>query len=503
MPRSPGAAPGFTVLFNSLEYIAFLLAVFALYWATVRFARVALGVLLAASLIFYASWSPYYLLLIIASSLVDFTMGGAIGRSASPGRRKVFLWCSVVYNLGVLAAFKYANFVLEALGDLVALIDAELAAPLLRTALTVDGGFVGDARLDFLLPVGISFFTFQSMSYTIDIYRRRLEPIADYPRYLLYVSFFPQLVAGPIVRARDLLPQLKDRPPVTDAMGGRGLFLIGLGLAKKVIVADYLAINLVDRVFSQPDLYSSVELVVGTYAYAVQIYCDFSGYSDIAIGSALLLGFRFPDNFAAPYRAENLQAFWRRWHISLSTWLRDYLYISLGGSRRGAWRTYRNLMLTMVLGGLWHGAGWNFLIWGALHGGALAAQRAWQRRREAAGRKPLLRGPVGRAVAIGLTFHYVCFAWIFFRAPTFEAAWAVLDGIAGATLGAPNLGPTLLAVLLAGAATHAVPRGLYDRVVQGFAALPVQAQALGVIAVGLALRDMASADVVPFIYFQF
>lgn len=491
------------MLFNSLEYIAFLLAVFVLYWAAVRYARLALGILLVASLIFYASWSPYYLILIIASSLVDFTMGGLIARTAAPGRRKLLLWCSVVYNLGVLATFKYANFALEALADLVALVDARLAEPLLRAALTVDGGFIGDARLDFLLPVGISFFTFQSMSYTIDIYRGRLDPIGDYPRYLLYVSFFPQLVAGPIVRARDLLPQLAARPPVTDAMGGRGLFLIGLGLAKKVIVADFLALNLVDRVFASPGLYSSLELAIGVYGYAVQIYCDFSGYSDIAIGSALLLGFRFPDNFDAPYRATSLQDFWRRWHISLSTWLRDYLYISLGGNRGGAWRTYRNLMLTMVLGGLWHGAGWNFLIWGLLHGAALALQRAWQRQREAAGRRPLLRGPLGHAVAMALTFHYVCFAWVFFRAPTLEGARAVLEGIAAGTTGTANLTPTLLVVLLAGAATHLCPRRLYDRVIESFASLPTLAQALAVVAVGLVLREMASVDVVPFIYFQF
>ncbi len=491
------------MLFNSLEYIAFLLVVFALYWGAVRYARLALGVLLAASLIFYASWSPYYLLLIIASSLVDFSMGAGIARAKSAGRRKALLLTSVVYNLGVLAAFKYANFVLEAVGDMVALVDARLAEPVLRAALTVDGGFLGDARLDFLLPVGISFFTFQSMSYTIDIYRRQLEPIRDYPRYLLYVSFFPQLVAGPIVRARDLLPQLKSRPPVTEAMGGRGLFLIGLGLAKKVIVADYLALNIVDRVFAQPELYSALEILVGVYGYAVQIYCDFSGYSDIAIGSALLLGFTFPDNFDAPYRAENLQAFWRRWHISLSTWLRDYLYISLGGSRSGAWKTYRNLMLTMVLGGLWHGAGWNFLIWGLLHGGALAVQRAWQRRREAAGRRPLLRGPAGRAVAVVLTFHYVCFAWIFFRATTFDGALAMLEGLAVGSTGAANLSGPLLLTLLAGLGTHAVPRRVYDRVVQSFATLPSLAQALAVVAVGLALREMASVDVVPFIYFQF
>ncbi len=491
------------MLFNSFEYIAFLLLVFALYWACVRYVRVALGVLLAASLIFYASWSPWYLLLIVASTLVDFTCGGRLGRTKDPRRRKLWLWLSVTYNLGVLATFKYFNWFMEAASDLVALADARLAEPLIRAALSTEAGFLGDTRLDFLLPVGISFFTFQSMSYTIDIYRRRLDPIGDYPRYLLYVSFFPQLVAGPIVRARDLLPQLLARPPLTDAMGGRALALIALGLFKKVCIADPLAINIVDRVFANPEMYSSLEVLTGVYGYAIQIYCDFSGYSDIAIGSALLLGFRFPDNFDAPYRARDLQDFWRRWHISLSTWLRDYLYISLGGNRHGAWKTYRNLMLTMVLGGLWHGAGWNFLIWGALHGGALAVQRAWQRRRAARGKGPLLAGVGGRAVAIVLTFHYVCFAWIFFRATTFEGAIAVLDGLAAATVGTVNLGSTVLIALGVGFATHAVPRRLYEHLIETFARLPAAVQALALTSVGLILHRLAEVDVVPFLYFQF
>ncbi|MCB9528563.1 MAG: MBOAT family protein [bacterium] len=491
------------MLFNSFEYIAFLLAVFVLYWACVRYARVALGLLLVASLVFYASWSPWYLLLIVASTLVDYTCGRLLARTEALGRRRLWLWVSVIYNLGVLATFKYFNWFMEAIGDLVALVDARLAVPLLRPVLTGEAGYLADSRLDFLLPVGISFFTFQSMSYTIDIYRRRLDPVRDYPRYLLYVSFFPQLVAGPIVRARDLLPQLLARPPLTDGMGARGLFLIGLGLLKKVAIADPLAINIVDRVFETPAMYSSVELLMGVYGYAIQIYCDFSGYSDIAIGSALLLGFRFPDNFDAPYRARDLQDFWRRWHISLSSWLRDYLYISLGGNRGGAWFTYRNLMLTMILGGLWHGAGWNFLIWGALHGVALAVQRAWQRYREARGQGPLLAGAFGQALAVVATFHYVCFAWIFFRATTFEGAAAVLAGLAEGSLGTVNLTPLVLALIGAGFATHLCPRSLYERAIATFGRWPAIVQAGCLVAVGFVLRELAVFEVVPFLYFQF
>ncbi len=474
------------MLFNSLEYVTFLLVVFGLYWATVRYARVALGVLLAASLIFYASWNAWYLSLIIATTLVDFTVGRQLARG-DPKWRKTWLWTSVAYNLGVLAIFKYFNFFMGQADSV----------------LTWFGLDAWTIRLDVLLPVGISFFTFQSMSYTIDIYRERLEPITSYPRYLLYVSFFPQLVAGPIVRARDLLPQLANRPALTDAMGGRGLFLIMLGLFKKVVIADYLALNIVDRVFSSPGHYTSVEVLAGVYAYALQIYCDFSGYSDIAIGSALLLGFTFPDNFNAPYIARNLQAFWRRWHISLSTWLRDYLYIAMGGSRGGAWRTYRNLAVTMLLGGLWHGAGWNFIIWGALHGFALALLRMWQRRRDAQAREPLLRGWVGGAVATCITFHYVCFAWVFFRAPDFQSATAVLTQLSQFSVGSANLTPHILAVMAVGFVTHFWPRGAFDAFVAGFARLHWAWQGLSMVAVGLALRKLAATDVVPFIYFQF
>ncbi len=494
--RSSPRPAGHGLLFNSLEYVTFFLVVFVGYWATVRFAKVALSLLLVASLLFYACWNPTYLLLIVASSLVDFTVGGRLGRTQDARKRRRLVLVSVVYNLGVLSVFKYFNFFMGALDQAVQLVDAQ-------TALTVGEFYWPGFRMQVLLPVGISFFTFQSMSYTIDIARRQLEPIDSYPRYLLFVSFFPQLVAGPIVRARDLLPQLAARPPLTDAMGGRGLYLVALGLFKKVVIADFLAINLVDRTFAFPGQYSSFEMLCGVYGYALQIYCDFSGYSDIAIGSALLLGFRFPDNFDAPYKSRDLQEFWRRWHISLSTWLRDYLYIALGGNRRGPWRTYRNLMLTMLLGGLWHGAGWNFIIWGALHGGALAVLRAVQRWREAAGRQPLLRGPVGGVVAGLFTFHYVCLAWIFFRATDLRAATDVLARLAEFTFSTHHLTAPVVAVMLVGVVTHLWPRAWFERIVAGFSTLPAAVQAAALVAVGLGLQKAASADVVPFIYFQF
>lgn len=501
------------MLFNSLEYLIFFPIVFVLWWVTVRYARVGLSVLLAASLIFYASWNPWYVLLLLATTVVDFVVGHLLHTTQSPRKRLALIWTSVGYNLGTLAVFKYLNFFMRSLEE------------------AADHGWLPAStllswRLDVLLPVGISFFVFQSMSYSIDIYRGELRPITaepltdppahltplrrvlriigHYADYLLYVSFFPQLVAGPIVRARDFLPQLRERLPVDAQMAGRGFLLIALGLFKKITIADYLGLNLVDRCFESPAGFSSVEMLVGIYGYAFQIYGDFSGYSDVAIGSALLLGFRFPENFRAPYLAQTLQDFWRRWHISLSSWLRDYLYVSLGGNRRGRWRTYRNLMLTMVLGGLWHGAGWNFLLWGTLHGVALAVLRAIQRRRK---NRPILPAhPIGRVLAAVITFHYVCFAWIFFRCATFPEALAVLDVLAQGSTYVNNLPPTVLAALGAALLTHLWPRGGRlggEHLIGTFTRLPAPLQALLLVGAAFAIRASASSEVVPFIYFQF
>lgn len=485
------------MLFNSFEYITFFLVVYALYWAVAHYSRLALRLLLVASLLFYGCWNPYYLILIVGSSLLDFWAGGRIGATEDPALRRRYLLTSVVYNLGVLGVFKYFNFFMESLDDLVTHLD-------LIDLFIIDGLYLPGGRLTALLPVGISFFTFQSMSYTIDIYRRDLTPVKSFSHYLLFVSFFPQLVAGPIVRAKDLLHQLLERPNVSAEMSGRGLYLIALGLFKKVAIADPLAINLVDRVFTTPDGYSGLEALIGVYGYALQIYCDFSGYSDVAIGSALLLGFSFPDNFRTPYQSGDLQEFWRRWHISLSSWLRDYLYISLGGNRHGAVRTYVNLSLTMLLGGLWHGAGWNFLIWGALHGGALAALRFWQERSgRFEGYQRLRARPAWRVLGVVATFHYVCFAWVFFRAPTFDEAARVLGQIAGGGVSLLNLHASVAWTLLAGFALHFCRRAWFERALALFTRLPSPAQALALFAFALLLKRLAVSEVVPFIYFQF
>jgi alginate O-acetyltransferase complex protein AlgI len=350
------------LLFNTLEYAVFFGVVFVVSWLLARARKLRVVFLLAASYFFYANWDLRFLPLIWASSTADWLLGNAIARAKSERLRRKWLGATVVLNLGVLGIFKYFDFGVESA----------------RRVLEALGYHPPEFALHVALPIGISFFTFESMSYVIDIYRKEIEPHKSYLEYLTFVAFFPHLVAGPIVRPRDLLPQLTNPPRFSPTEGSEGLWLIALGLLKKVAIGDYLAINLVDRVFDAPAQYSALECYAAILGYSVQIYCDFSGYTDVAIGSALLLGVRFPKNFDAPYKAASITEFWRRWHISLSTWLRDYLYIPLGGNRRGRVRTYVNLMLTMLLGGLWHGANWTFVVWGGIHGAALAIERVFR-----------------------------------------------------------------------------------------------------------------------------
>jgi alginate O-acetyltransferase complex protein AlgI len=450
------------------------------YWPRVIF-------LLVLSYGFYAAWNWRYLPLIFGSSTVDFFLARAIAKQENPLRRKQLLAITVVLNLGFLGFFKYWNFAVEN----VQIVSAWLHGTPVTT---------NDSLRVLLPPVGISFFTFESMSYVIDVYRGDLPAHRSYLRYLLFVAFFPHLVAGPIVRPRDLLPQFESAPKLTQKSGSEGLFLIALGLVKKVVFADQLAIHLVDRVFERPENFSGLEVLVGVYAYAVQIYCDFSGYTDIAIGSALLLGVRFPPNFNAPYIATNLADFWRRWHISLSTWLRDYLYIPLGGNRGSSLNTYRNLMLTMLLGGLWHGASWTFVFWGFLHGAGLAVTRAVERRGDGKqANKPLFPTPV----SVFLTFHYVCLAWVFFRAPTFSSAMRVLSQIATATTFHPNLPPIIASLLIFAMITHFLPRPMYEAARARFTLMPAPVQGLMLFLVAVVLHEAAGVNAVPFVYFQF
>ncbi len=414
----------------------------------------------------------------------------------SRGGRGALLLVSILYYLGVLAVFKYWNFAAEALASL----------------LSAFGAHVQVTRLRLVLPFGISFFTFETMSYTIDVWRREIEPDGtpaalpqrglhlgqNYLDYLLFVCFFPHLVAGPIVRPQQMLPQLAAPPRADAAMQARGLWRIATGLAKKIIIGDYLAQALVNRVFSTPERFTALEVLLAVYGYAAQIYADFSGYSDLAIGSAALFGYELPENFNAPYASRNLQEFWRRWHMSLSSWLRDYLYKPLGGSRRGALSTYRNLMITMVLGGLWHGASWNFVLWGALHGGALAATRMWQRAR---GERPVTLA--GRVLATVATFHFVCFAWIFFRAPTFGHAALAIAQLARGGWSLEHIAPKAVLTIGVALAIHLVPRDWEERLREGFVRTPGVAQGVLLAAAAMGLHLAAGAAPEPFVYGQF
>ena len=364
------------------------------------------GFLLVMSFLFYASGTPWFVLVLLVPALVDYACAIRMQEAPSARRRRDWLVLSLVVNLGILVYFKYADFFVESIASVFGLTTAPLAV---------------------VLPVGISFFTFKTMSYTIDVYRGNLRASRSLGQYALFVSFFPELVAGPIVRASVFLPQLGRSLALSWARTGDGLQLVLLGLTKKLLVADRLA-TFVDPVFLQPELFSGGTVLTAVVAYSIQIYCDFSGYSDIAIGIARIIGFDLPENFNLPYIATSITDFWRRWHITLSQWLRDYLYIPLGGNRRGPVRTYVNLLITMLLGGLWHGASWNFVLWGLLHGLGLVAHRLWSARRFTwAPLPPSVAAFVGWAV----TYVFVCIGWILFRSPDLAGAVVVLQKILG------------------------------------------------------------------------
>lgn len=399
--------------FNSFAFWLFLGVVLVVY----RFLghRERNRFLLLASYFFYGCWDWRFLSLIFFTTAFDFFAARRIAGSDDPRTRKRWMLASLFVDLSILGVFKYFNFFVGEFNRLLESVGLDSWQP----------GF------SVILPVGISFYTFQALSYTIDVYRRRTKPVNDFFDFALYISLFPQLVAGPIERSENLLPQVRKRRPPCDAERFReGLYHVLSGLFKKVVVADNMA-WLANHVFSQPPgQLQAVDVLVGVYAFAFQIYGDFSGYSSIAIGGAKWLGFDLMENFRQPYFARNPQDFWRRWHISLSTWLRDYLYISLGGNRRGKWMTYRNLLLTMVLGGLWHGAAWTFVIWGTIHGGWLVLHRLIFGRDGTSGssrRWSSLRS----LLAILGTFHLVCLTWLFFRADSVEQATAMLRALVG------------------------------------------------------------------------
>lgn len=376
------------MLFNSGLFLILFTGFMAVYGLLYNknFGRI-LFVTLFSYYFYYKSSGNFFLILLLVF-ITDFYIGKQIYREEKTRRKKFLVGVTLAVDLGLLLYFKYTNLLAETFHNI-------LNKPF--------------DPFDIILPVGISFFIFQSISYVVDIYRGKITPLDSWFDYNFYLSFFPQLVAGPIVRARDFIPQIKQKPFVSQAMFGTGIFLIATGLIKKAVISDYISINFVDRIFDNPSLYSGLENLIGVYGYAIQIYCDFSGYSDMAIGLALLLGFKFNRNFDSPYKSANISEFWRRWHISLSSWLRDYLYIPLGESRKGKIRTYINLLATMSLGGLWHGASLRFLLWGTIHGVALVFHK-FSRSLNISDNRVMNAIPSGirRIFGIIITFHIVC-----------------------------------------------------------------------------------------------
>ncbi|MVX36897.1 MBOAT family O-acyltransferase [Myroides sp. LoEW2-1] len=526
------------LLFNSALFLGLFIVFYLFYILMRKTFHVRLLYVVLFSIFFYYKSSGMYFLILVGSSLMDYYFAKIINDTLNETKKRTLLTVSIIVNLGMLGYFKYTNFFLDGVNFF------------------AETGFHID---DIILPVGISFFTFQSISYIIEIYRKEIEPTKNFLDYLFFISFFPQLVAGPIVRAKDFIPQIYENIKVTRDNVNEGLLLIVGGLLKKAVISDYISINFVDRVFDSPNSYTAFENLMASYGYAIQIYCDFSGYSDMAIGIALLLGYRLPMNFNVPYQSTSITEFWRRWHISLSTWLKDFLYITVGGNRNGSfggfffpslffvgvlgWGIYYyktsaiplliaigsiivfgvtilfskerkkslftnfNLLTTMLLGGLWHGASLRFIVWGALHGIALAVHKIFMELfPRAKGKEPSF---VWKVMSIVITFHFVTFCWIFFRARSFDTAldiiynigkidwdlhaWMVIiDGYKNAFL-----------LILIAFVWHFIPKKWMEIPHQLFNTAPVFVKSVFLGFIFWVVYATATAGPQPFIYFQF
>jgi alginate O-acetyltransferase complex protein AlgI len=468
------------MLFPTIDFAVFFALVFPVTWLLNPLNSCKKWFLVGVSYYFYAYWKVEYVPLLFFSSLANFVIALQIGRLPDGRWRLTVLWIGVALNLGVLGYFKYYDFFLLSLIGLFDRIGVNLPVPFVEVA----------------LPIAISFLTFHALSYIIDVYRRELPPTESLVDILFYFSFFPHLIAGPIVRAKQFLAQTTQRSSAASIRLGDSVFLILGGLFKKVIIADYLASNFVDNIFRVPTNYSSADLVLGAYAYGLEIYCDFSAYTDIAIGIANLLGYEFPQNFNQPYRATSVRDFWRRWHMSLSSWLRDYLYIPLGGNKRD---TYRNILVTMLLGGLWHGASFNFVIWGLLHGLGLAVERAlgFTLVGESKVAWPIV------AMRWLITFNFVSFAWVFFRAPSLEASIAYLSRLASGAGWSTTITPFVATMMLLGAATQAIPAGWWAHLRAQYEMASLPTRIAVPFAVIFTISVAAPSGIPPFIYFQF
>ena len=534
--------PNHPLLFNSSLFLGLFLVFYLVYIFTKKHVHFRTVYVTLFSLFFYYKAGGNYFVLLILSSVLDYFFAGQIYKAQKPAARKFFLAVSMITNLGILFYFKYTNFLIDSFN---AIFQSNFAL------------------MDIILPVGISFYTFQTMSYTIDVYRREIEPAKSFLDFAFFVCFFPQLVAGPIVRAKDFIPQIYKKLTLTKEETSLALFLIIGGLLKKAVISDYISLNFVDRVFEAPNSYTPFENLMAVYGYSLQIYCDFSGYSDMAIGLALLMGFTLPINFRTPYQSKNITEFWRRWHISLSTWLKDYLYFSVGGNRRGTFwgyffptlffgatlfwavkmydttpiplyivagaiivfvlaivvakdrkksvRSHFNQMTTMLLGGLWHGANLRFIIWGALHGLALAVHKTFMdffpAKKE--DEKKGFFSSTANVIFVIITFHFVAFCWIFFRAKDFDIALTVMNNIAELQFdwhkwqtiieGYRNV----FLLMAIGFVWHFFPQNMNDQLKNFFGSMPILFKAVIVALTFWVVYATASSGAQPFIYFQF
>jgi alginate O-acetyltransferase complex protein AlgI len=474
------------MLFPTIDFAIFFGVVFVGHWLLNPHPKLWKTFMVAASYVFYGWWNWHFVFLLGASTVIGQCGALAISRRETERGRRAWLAATVAAALGLLGWFKYYGFLALNLNNTLHGFGLGSPLPLVQVA----------------LPVGISFFTFMEISYVVDVYRHKLEP-AGWLDFAVYLSFFPHLVAGPIVRGGELIPQIRRRSDPRTVDYSRASYLIFSGLFKKVVLASFLSSAIVDPVFGTPGQHTSVEILVAIYAYAVQIYADFSGYTDIAIGVALLLGFRFPANFDAPYTARSLREFWRRWHMTLSRWLRDYVYIPLGGSRDSRWRTYRNLMITMAVGGLWHGAGWTFVLWGTLHGVGLVADHWRAGRRRAQGLPEQADTPRAVVVQRVVTFHLVCLGWVFFRADSIGTALSLLRGLATSFGPFPLVTPLVVLAVAAGIGFQYLPRDVPVRLQEGFSHLRPLAQGAVLAVVLFAITTLGPQGMAPFIYFRF
>jgi len=475
------------MLFPTIDFAIFFAVAYTVNWLLNPYPTTWKLAMVGLSYLFYSWWDWRFVFLLAAETAVAQLGAVVVHRLDDPRRRRWAMALSVAALLGFLVWFKYYGFFALNVDNALHGLGGSRLLPLLRVT----------------LPVGVSFFTFMAISYVVDVYRRELPPARPID-LAVYLSFFPHLVAGPIVRGQELLPQIRHRRDPRQVDFGRAAWMIAAGLFKKVVLSSYIATAIVDPVFAAPHQRSSLEVLLGVYGYAVQIYADFSGYTDIAIGLALLLGFRFPDNFDAPYTARSLQDFWRRWHMTLSRWLRDYLYVPLGGNRGSRLVVARNILITMLLGGLWHGAAWTFIAWGAIHGLGQVIGHERRQRRMARGLEPLPDGPGRVALQRFLTLQVVCLAWVFFRADSLSSAFAILGRLFSAWgVASPLVTPLVVLAIAFGIGVQYVPSDVAERVQGQFVRFPVAAQGAILGVVLLAITTLGPQGVAPFIYYRF